>query len=41
MLNGARTNKMNVIAAKHCKRVRFKSKVLITNVAIESATVIP
>ncbi len=41
MLNGARTIKMNVIAAKHCKRVRFKIKVLNTNVAIERATVIP
>ena len=41
MLNGAKTSKTNVIAAKHCKRVRLRSKVLNTNVVTESATVIP
>ena len=41
MLNGARTIKTNIIATKHCKRVRFKSNELNTNVAIESPTVIP
>jgi len=41
MLIGARTIKTNIIATKHFKRVRFKSKELNTNVAIESATVIP
>ena len=38
---GANINNAITIAAKHCKRLKLKIKLLITNIATESATVKP
>lgn len=40
-LKGANSNKAITIAAKHCKRVKLKIRLLITKTATERATVKP
>lgn len=40
-LKGAKSSKVIIIAAKHCKRVALKMSLLNKNTLIESATVIP